>query len=189
MIKGKRKRDWYATVGDKLKNTPIITLTQKEVDKINEFCRDMKEKKLEEILYQKDNGSIVSRFSTGFTGEYAANKFLGLNVMNFEIGYSKKFDKADLGPTGLDCGVKTSEEGKFHVVHKKPLRPELMMVRIDDLTFKVMGLATIQVLKDYQDDSLILSPKLQAKGSKTGFYGYQYIIPIFNLKDLERLCQ
>ncbi len=187
MIKGKRKRNWQECVGPYLLSTPIVTLTPEEVKKVNDFCEEMREKKLEEVLYQKDNGSMVSRFSTGFTGEFAANKFLGLDTMSFEIGLSKKFDKADLG--GLECGVKTCEVDKFHVVHKKPLRPELIVVRMDEFTFRILGYASIQVLKDYQDDSLILSPKLQAKGSKTGFYGYEHVIPIFNLQELEKLCK
>ncbi|MBP8781802.1 MAG: hypothetical protein KBH03_04070 [Paludibacteraceae bacterium] len=37
-----------------------------------------------------------------------------------------------------------------------------------------------------QDTSLILDRNLRARGTKTGFYGFQYLKPIESLKDIEK---
>ena len=48
----------------------------------------------------------------------------------------------------------------------------------------VCGLATSNVLNNYQDDDLILDPNLRARGTKTGFYGFEQLVPIKSLNDL-----
>lgn len=39
-------------------------------------------------------------------------------------------------------------------------------------------MATSNVLNNYQDDDLILDPNLRARGTKTGFYGFEQLVPI-----------
>ena len=48
----------------------------------------------------------------------------------------------------------------------------------------VCGLATTDVLNNYQDDNLIIDPNLRARGTKTGFYGFSELTPIQSIKDL-----
>ena len=56
---------------------------------------------------------------------------------------------------------------------------------MENLVF-VCGLADVEVLNRCQDDELILSPNLRRRGTKTGFWGFQFLTPINSLEDLSR---
>jgi len=185
MIKAKRKRDWELDCKAFMEKLPRVTVIQETINKINKFCDGMIDAKMDEGHYQKDNDQMGSRFQTGFLGEAAANQFLGIDSQDFTISNSKKYDVSDIDSLGI--GVKTADWFKYHVVHKNGKRPEIMMVRYDETTFLVCGLATVEILQAYQDDKLILNHKLRAKGTKTGFYGYEHLLKFNNLDELKAL--
>jgi hypothetical protein len=89
---------------------------------------------------------------------------------------------------GYSVGIKTVEQGKFPIIFKKNDYPQIICIRSlkEPNLIYVCGLATKEVLNTYQDTSLILDRNLRARGTKTGFYGFQYLKPIESLKDIEK---
>jgi hypothetical protein len=187
MIKIKKKRSYEFDCMKYLPTFQKIVLERDTFDKINKFCDELKEEKMKEGHYMIDDGQMIMRFRTGFTGEAVFNQFLGINSLDLSIGKSKDYNKDDLGLAGLKCGIKTAEMSKYHVVHKNPVRPEVLLIRENDLDFYICGLATLNMLKEYQDDGLILSHKLRARGVKTGFYGYKDLLKFNNYDELKAL--
>ena len=84
-------------------------------------------------------------------------------------------------------GVKTVEMGKFPVIFKKEYQPELIVVKRNENTVILCGLATVDVLTRYQDDSLVLSAALRRRDTKTGFYGFEHLQKIETLDDVRRI--
>ena len=83
-------------------------------------------------------------------------------------------------------GIKTVERDKFPIIFKDNSYPQIICIKstkYNNLIF-VCGLATSNVLNNYQDDDLILDPNLRARGTKTGFYGFEQLVPIKSLNDL-----
>ena len=113
------------------------------------------------------------------------NRFPIHKNANWYIGYSNDYNTADLRLLGYDVGIKTVELHKFPIIHKVAHRPELINIRRTEDTIILCGLATIDVLNEYQDDDLILSPALRRRGTKTGFYGFEQLRKIETLKDID----
>ena len=87
---------------------------------------------------------------------------------------------------GYRVGIKTVERDKFPIIFKDNSYPQIICIKstkYNNLIF-VCGLATSNVLNNYQDDDLILDPNLRARGTKTGFYGFEQLVPIKSLNDL-----
>ena len=109
-------------------------------------------------------------------GECAVEKFIGKQFIDWTIGDSSFYHTPDLSTLGVNCGVKTVEKGKFPVIFKKSYKPEIIVIKNSDCEFLICGLATVQVLNNYQSDELILSPFLRKRGTKTGFYGFNQLL-------------
>lgn len=120
-------------------------------------------------------------------GEVALEQFLGIDIVDWSIGDSSIYNVPDLGKHSLDIGVKTVEYGKFPVIHKNVVRPEIINIRTLYNKILICGLATKDCLRKYQDDDLILSPSLRRKGTKTGFYGFNELKTFKNLEELTSL--
>lgn len=103
------------------------------------------------------------------------------------IGYSNDYNTADLRLLGYNVGIKTVELNKFPIIHKVAHRPELINIKRTEDTIILCGLATIDVLNNYQDDDLILSPALRRRGTKTGFYGFEHLLKIETLSDIDKV--
>lgn len=167
---------------------PILCITHETEKKIEDFVERLIEAKMKEHIHMIDNGSEKKRWTTGISGELAVEKLLGIQFFNWSIGRSQDFNASDLSKYGLDVGVKTVEYGKFPIIHKKVKRPEIIVVKKGNRFF-VCGLATTRVLEIYQDDELVLSPKLRARNVKTGFYGFEHLIPFHTLTELKTILQ
>ena len=90
----------------------------------------------------------------------------------------KRFTTGFLGEAAL--------EKLFGIPIKDNSYPQIICIKstkYNNLIF-VCGLATSNVLNNYQDDDLILDPNLRARGTKTGFYGFEQLVPIKSLNDL-----
>lgn len=186
MIKIARKRNWDTDCRPYIEKCPTVMLDQDVIEKIDEFSDKLIAAKLRERHYRVDNDGMKDRFQTGFMGEAALGKFLGVDCMDLTIGISHDYNKADLGCLGIECGIKTAKWDRFHMVHKVPKRPEIIIVKYD-ITYYICGLATVQVLEDCQDDKLVTNDKLRARGTKTGFHGYSKLLRFNNIDELKAL--
>ena len=107
-----------------------------------------------------------------------------IHIIDWTIGYSGLYHIPDI--PGYRVGIKTVERDKFPIIFKDNSYPQIICIKstkYNNLIF-VCGLATSNVLNNYQDDDLILDPNLRARGTKTGFYGFEQLVPIKSLNDL-----
>ncbi len=181
-------RDFVEEVAKCKSNMVYITLEPEILDKIDDFVTRVIRAKAEESHHLVDHGQEYKRFYTGLMGECALEKLFDRSFIDWSIGNSNTYNTADLKELGFDVGIKTVEMGKFPIVHKHPYRPELICIKRSENTVILCGLATMDTLRRYQDDDLILSPALRRRGTKTGFYGFEKLIKIENLSDLARYC-
>lgn len=103
-------------------------------------------------------------------GEAALELYLETKFIDWTIGKSIDYHVPDLSKIGLNVGIKTVEWGKFLVIFKNSLSPEIIMIKRTRNTVLLCGLATNDILNKYQCDDLIIDKKLREKGSKTAFY-------------------
>ena len=181
-----RITEQYETVVvPKLASYLTIEIPTDKIAKLTDFVTRLVEYKLAtDKKYQIDSGELTKRCYNGFLGELAIETLTGIDFMDWTIGHANAYHIGDLASMGYNVGVKSSELGNFPVVPNNPTRPELICVIMSDTTVKVAGLAVKSVLFDYQSDALIKSGTLSAKGTKTGFYGFEALIPIRNLEEL-----
>ena len=165
-------------------NMHYITLTDEELAKIDTFAREKSKAKLLESHHQTDGGQEYTRNYTGMMGEVALEKFFGVPFVDWTIGTSSKYNVADLRPLGYNVGIKTVEMGKFPLVRKDAYRPEIMCIKKDERTIIFCGLATTEVLINNQDDRFVKSPNALRRGEKSAFTGFDKLIKIDSLSDL-----
>ncbi len=169
-------------------NYKVVFLPEKKIEKARNFAKNIIMEKMTEEHHQIDCGNQIGRFFMGMLGEIAIETLFGIDFIDWSIGDSKFYNSADLKDLGLNIGIKTVEGGKFPVIHKKPKRPEIINISLRTNAIAVCGLASIRVLLKYQDDGLILSPNLRARGVKTGFYGFKELQSFKNLSEL-KICE
>lgn len=162
---------------------PIIISSQ-QTAKIRKFVNELIKFKKEESHHKIDYGNESTRFFTGILGEVAVENYLGTDLVDWTIGDSSIYNIADLSKIGLNIGVKTVEYGKFPIIHREPQRAEIINIKMSDNLVFICGFAPIEVLKTYQDDSLVLLDMLKSRGTKTGFYGFNSLIPFYSMKEL-----
>lgn len=165
-------------------NRPRIILSDTKREKINNLAKRIIAAKVSESHHKIDSFNELKRFTTGLLGESAMEELLGVEIVDFSVGDSSVFNIADLNKLGYDIGIKTVEVWKFPIIHKNVKRPEIINVLRDEKTVVCFGYASKRVLEAFQSDVYILSPSLRARGTKTGFYGFQHLIPITCLDDV-----
>jgi hypothetical protein len=164
-----------------------VKVSDNKVRKIVEFVNAVICEKRTENHHKIDGSQEFKRFYTGTLGEAAIEEMFQKEFIDWSIGESSVYHIADLRKLGLNIGIKTVELGKFPIVHKKVLRPEIVNIKIDNKTVWVCGYASIQVLKKYQDDNLILSPLLRKRGTKSGFWGFAELRQFKTFSELKQL--
>ncbi len=154
--------------------------------RITSFVEELIEAKKKEDHHKRDNQKEIKRFSTGYLGEAALEKLFDMPIIDWTIGDSSAYHVPDI--PGYSVGIKTVEYGKFPIIFKKNFYPQIICVSDPKNygTVLVCGLATQDVLNKYQSDDLILDPRLRARGTKTGFYGFEYLQHIESLADIEQ---
>jgi len=165
------------------KNFESIRITSDVISKVSEFVQRVISIKLQEKHHFIDNSQEAKRWTTGYLGEFAVEAFLETSFVDLSIGSSKKYFISDMSTTGVDWGIKTVEYGKFPVIFKKSFKDEVIVIKKAEDLFYICGLATKEILNEFQSDKLILSPGLRAKGTKTGFYGFEHLINPNEMKD------
>ena len=153
--------------------------------RVLDYAKRRADAKSIEKHHLQDNSNEVTRIITGTLGEIALEHILGFNIVDWSIGNSNDYNDPDV--PGYRVGIKNVEYGKFPVIFKKNYYPQIICVVKKDLhTVYVCGLATTDVLNQYQTDDLILSPKLKSRGTKTGFFGFEHLIPVRSISDIAK---
>ena len=166
----------------------LVKLTNKELQKIDNFTKKVILKKENESQHQIDNRSEYKRFFNGTLGEVALEKFLNISgIVDWSIGDSKKYHKPDLSQIGIKVGVKSVDYGLFPVIFKNSYSPEIINIIWKNKYVYVCGLASIEILNEYQSFDLIKDEKLRLKGTKTGFYGFEHLKQFTSINQLKNL--
>ena len=182
-------RDYYDCVTKYSDRFKRVLIDPEYVAKIDDFSDQLAKAKEGEAHHIIDGDKAKKRFKTGLLGEAALEKVLGIDIIDWTIGDSADYHTPDI--PGYKVGIKTVEKGKFPVIFKKNYYPQVICIKSDyrdDLVF-VCGFASKGTLNLFQDDDLILDPKLKARGTKTGFYGFGNVVPIASLDDLEECIE
>jgi len=169
-----------------LENAIKVTVDKDYITKIENHITELIEAKKKEKHHQNDNQNEFGRFFNGTLGEAALEKLLGIKIIDWTIGDSVNYNYPDI--PGYNVGIKTCSWGRFPIIFKKNRYPQIICV-IDPNNkgdVYVCGLATPEILNTCGADELITSPQLKERGTKTGFYGFDFLIPIKSLDDLEK---
>lgn len=136
-------------------------------NKILSFAKQLAEAKFNEAHHKEDHNKAEQRFITGLRGEAALEQFLGIPIIDWEIGHSAFYNKPDI--PGYNIGVKTVEYGKFPVIPKLNTYAQIICLVTNTGSVFICGLGTPEVLNQYQNDDLILDPCLKNRNIKTCF--------------------
>ncbi|SEQ47157.1 hypothetical protein SAMN05216232_2533 [Virgibacillus subterraneus] len=166
----------------------LVVIDDKTLYEIDQFAKSIVKVKKNESHHKYDNNSHYKRYFTGTLGEVALEKYLNVSgIVNWSIGDSKKYHEPDLKNIGVNAGIKTVDYGLFPIIFKKSYSNEIIMIRWKKRYVYICGLASKEVLYKYQSDDLIKDPKLKARGTKTGFYGFEQLQGFTNLDELRRI--
>jgi len=182
------KRKYQDDVVPFLNKAVVIELTAADVELVREFAKQFQKAKSFEHLHQIDDEQEIKRYMTGFSAELALEKLLGVKILDTSLGKSEHYNHADLKDNGINVGIKCAHYGNYPVVFKKPYNAEILTVLRGNKVY-VCGVASIQTMLDYADDNLILNAKFRARGVKSGFYGFDQLIPFTNLDELKAICK
>ena len=182
------KRKYQDDVVPFLNKAVVIELTAADVELVREFAKQFQKAKSFEHLHQIDDEQEIKRYMTGFSAELALEKLLGVKILDTTLGKSENYNHADLKDNGINVGIKCAHYGNYPVVFKKPYNAEIVTVLRGNKVY-VCGVASIQTMLDYADDNLILNAKFRARGVKSGFYGFDQLIPFTNLDELKAICK
>ena len=144
-------------------------------------------KKKNESHHVVDSFNEAKRWRTGTGGEMALGQYIGKDFVDLTVGDSNDYHVPDLSSIGLNVGIKTVELGKYPIIFKRSEKPEIIIIRIDDEKFCILGVASPEDLNKYQSDDEILSPSLKARGTKTAFTGLYKVKPFSNYEELIKL--
>lgn len=163
-------------------NMVYVPITDNENEKVNIFSNQKTPVKRKEYGHQKDHNQEHKRSSTGQSGELAVEKHFGIPVVDWTVGDSRKYNHADLKLTGYNLGVKCATIGNTPLVPRNPKHAEIICVKYDDNTVIICGIATKEVIEKYWSDDFVRDKNAL---HKTGFVGFDHLLPCRILEDLE----
>lgn len=167
-------------------NFKRVLIDPEYASQIKAFAQRIVKVKQSENHHKVDNGQELKRFTTGLMGEAALEKLFGIDIIDWTVGDSEDYHHPDV--PGYRVGIKSVEKWKFPIIFKNNHYPQIICIlsdKIENLVF-VCGLASTDVLNNYQSDRLVLSPKLLARGTKTGFWGFPYLKPVESISDISQ---
>lgn len=162
-----------------------IHITDEELQQIHDFAIAKAIAKYGESNHVNDDDDEYKRCFTGMLGEVALEKLFGVKFADWTIGHSSKYNFSDLLKIGYNIGIKTVELSKLPVVYKNSKDPELICVRRDTHTVILCGLALPYVLNNNLDINFVKSYKIRREGKKSAFTGFDQLIKITTLADLD----
>ena len=163
-----------------------IVIDDEYAERIKEFANRIVKKKATEDHHLVDNRQELKRFTTGLMGEAALEKLFNMNIIDWTVGDSKDYHHPDV--PGYRVGIKSVEKWKFPIIFKHNWYPQIICIisdNIKNLVF-VCGMASPDVLNNYQSDNLVIDKKILERGSKTAFWGFPYLTPVKSLDDISR---
>lgn len=164
-------------------NFSRIELSIEEEALVYTTAHAIADKKKSESGYAVDNKSLIKRWMTGLGGEVALGKYLGVEIIDTNVGESSEFNIGDLSKIGLNIGVKSVEYKKFPLIHTRPTRPEIVLLKHPDrFTYMICGLYLPEIMRRYSSPELVLDPRVRE--SKTGFYGIPFYKSFSSIEDL-----
>src|SRR6056297_469397 len=137
--------------------TNFIKVNNNKIQKIKNFTSQVIKDKKKETGYQFDNNNLYKRFYNGLLGEAAVEEYLGVEFIDWSIGPSRLYNKADLTDIGLNIGVKSVENNKFPLVKKKPVRGEIINIILNNNTVMICGYASVFDLLVFSSDKYVFS--------------------------------
>ena len=165
-----------------------VYISESLILKAEDWASRMIEEKMKEEQWKRDHSRAKKRLVTGLVGEMAIEIYLGIDFIDWSIGSSQFYAVPDMSSYGLNVGIKTVEHGKFPLIKRRNPYPQIINVwRKNDGCCFICGVATPDVLVQYQSDSLVLSKDVLRKGNKTGFYGFEYLNKFSSVDDLRLL--
>ena len=166
------------------------------VDLTEDECEFIKEQALRSAVNSKkekrqetDKDGLDSRFFSGFVGEYAVGKFLGVSEQfnGSYIGGSYSNKHPDLMYLGYKLGIKTSRVGKTIKFNLHTSEPQLVCqyAHISEygkagIRVFICGIMLPEYIQVHSDRDWIEEPKLRNRWVKLGFFKFDKLIP-FNL--------
>jgi hypothetical protein len=180
--------DYNTWVIPVLSNFSRIELSQEEIDLIDHTAHQIANAKRKEKGYLRDTDSLIKRYTTGLGGEMALGKFLGVSIVDTSVGASEDYNIGDLNKIGLDIGVKTVEYPKFPLVHTRPERCEIILIKHrNQHVYKICGLYTPETMILHSSRELVVDEKVRE--SKTAFYGIPFCKTFKTTEDLKTYCR
>ena len=165
----------------------FIQINNNKIKQIRNFAKEVIKTKINENGYRYDNKKLYKRFYNGMLGEVAVEQFLDRSFIDWTIGQSRLYNRADLTQLGLNIGIKSVEYGKLPLVKKRPQRAEIINLIMNDNTVMIGGYASIFDLMVFSNDEMILSPYVKKKGVKTAFDGLHMLIPFNDIEELRNI--
>lgn len=159
-----------------------VKISDDEYERLYDFANQISTQKHEQH-FKIDDDKISKRFLTGLLGERSVELYCGINVIDYEVGDAKDFNVPDI--QDMQIGVKSTEWGKFPIIFKR--NDYAQIITLVDHNKKIVylcGYAPTFLLNEFQSDSLILSDKLKERGTKTGYYNFQDLIPMPLVRDV-----
>ena len=176
----KRTEKFEEIVGPLKDKFVIVKVPDWKMKKIEWFIQEIIKEKMKEPLHQLNGTSEEKRWRTGLTGEAALEEYLNIDIIDWTVGNSQKYNHPDL--KNFNIGIKNSIYGNFPLIYKNNKYSQIICCQLDYNTVMICGVASPDVLNIYQDDGLVLDWRAKYYGRKTGFYGFEYLEPIENLK-------
>ena len=174
----------YNTIIDRNKDRFVkVQIDAKKKKKIEDFIPVIIAAKQAENEHRFDCFNEEKRWRTGLYGEAALENLFGISIIDWTVGPSQQYGVPDV--KGYKVGIKTVEAGAFPIIKKRNSYSQIICIK-DGEDVLVCGIAEPDVLNNYQSEDLILSSRLKAKGYKTGFYGFDYLMDCKTIKDIER---
>ena len=161
----------------------LVEMNDEDIEKVRNFTSKLISVKLSESHHSIDRNKESKRWTNGYMGECAVEKYIDRKFVDFSIGSSNSYHIADMSRIGINCGIKTVEIGNFPIIFKESKMPEIIVIKESNYNYHICGVATIKALNIYQDESLIIDENLRKRGTKTAFYGFEHLIHPKKLKE------
>jgi hypothetical protein len=169
-----------------------VELELREIVDLAHRVVEVIKRKQHESHYKIDGVSKGKRWLTGWSGEKAVGKYLGLDFSDYSVGNSHDYDEPDLASVGYGVGVKSVCKGDFPLI-KKPrpsyqvTQPQIIVLKEDHTTYRICGVASPEILneKSHYSDLLVKSSDVLSRGEKSAFYRFDLLKHNFTLEDLE----
>ena len=125
-----------------------VSFTDADVAKVREAAEKIAREKAKESIHQTDSYKEVDRFMTGYLGELAVEKYLGISFSDMSVGTSSSYDLPDMMPAGYEVGVKTSVFPCFPVINRNIDIPQIIVCLSPDYNQAIiLGYADVELLQ------------------------------------------